>query len=228
MAAAATLVGVYMVYFFSSWAKKNAVFFISFAAGVLLANAFFHLLPEAVNLVSSWPFWILGMFVLLYLFEHSFIIHSCREEHCKAHTLGFMGLFGICFHSLIDGLIIGIAFKSGFFMGALISLAIIFHKVAEGVCVYSLLVGDEFSRSKSLIYSWFVALAAPLGALAAYFGLKGISDSFQGGLLAAAAGVFIYIGASDLLPETHKKSNLWNAIFFLAGIVFILALKSIG
>ncbi len=223
VAGLAAILGTYSVRLFGQWIKKNSIFVISFAAGVLLANAFLHLLPEAANLTASWSYWALGTIVLFYLIEHAIIIHSCREESCEVHSMGITSLAGIGFHSLIDGVTISIAFGADFSLGLLTSLAIIFHKVADGVCVYSLLVHDAMSRSRALIFSWLVALATPLGAILAYFFIQQLSAQAEGWLLAAAAGSFIYIGASDLVPATHKKQSAFNVIFLLLGIIFVLA-----
>ncbi len=226
LACLAMMAGVYLVRYFDKRAQKVTVFLISLAAGTLLANAFFHLLPEAVELSSNWPFWALGALVAFYLIEHSIVIHSCREESCEVHaqahgSLGIMSLIGISFHSLLDGMIIGISFQVNFVMGSVTSLAIIFHKLAEGGCTYALFVCDERSRPRALRFSWLVALATPLGAFFTYFLTIKIPDALLGGLLAAAAGSLIYIGASDLVPATHKKQSILNIFLFLAGIILV-------
>jgi len=223
LAGLAAILGTYSVRLFVQWTKKNSIFVISFAAGVLLANAFLHLLPEAVNLTASWPYWALGTIVLFYLIEHAIIIHSCREESCEVHSMGATSLAGIGFHSLLDGITISIAFGADFSLGLFTSLAIIFHKVADGVCVYGLLIHDGMARSRALIFSWLVAVVTPVGAILSYFFVRQIPVQAEGWLLAAAAGSFIYIGASDLVPATHKKQSAFNVIFLLLGIIFVLA-----
>jgi len=226
LAVLATLLGVFLSRRFSAWMQKRSGLMISFAAGVILANAFFHLLPEAIDLGSEWPYWVLGTILVFFLIEHLIIVHSCREKECQVHhSLGLMSLIGIGLHSFIDGLIIAVSFTAGgFLIGFTTSMAIIFHKVAEGGCTYGLLICDDFSQKKALVYSWLVALAAPLGAVFIYFFAREASSFFLGRLLAVAAGSFIYIGASDLLPETHKKSSFYNAFLVLAGICLVLAL----
>lgn len=225
IAGLAALIGVYLVYFFKNWAKKNLVLFISFAVGVLMANAFFHLLPEAAQNTNLWPYGALGAIIFFYLLEQVIIIHACYEEDCEVHSLGHMGLFGIGFHSLIDGLTIGIAFQTGFGVGFLASLAIVFHKISEGSCLYTLLLGGRFSQNKALFFSWLVALATPLGAMLAYFFTAQLSGQNLGLLLAAAAGTFIYISASDLVPLTHKEHNWKNGFMMLLGVGFVLLIS---
>jgi len=224
LAGLAAILGTYSVRLFGQWIKKNSIFVISFAAGVLLANAFLHLLPEATNLTASWPYWVLGTIVLFYLIEHAIIIHCCREESCEVHSMGITSLAGIGFHSLLDGVTISIAFGADFSLGLLTSLAIIFHKVADGVCLYGLLIHDAMPHSRALIFSWLVAAITPAGAILSYFFVRQMPVYVEGWLLAAAAGSFIYIGASDLVPATHKKYSIFNVGFLLLGIIFILIL----
>ncbi len=222
IAGLSTIAGVYLVKYFGNWTKRNSVFLISFAVGVLLTTAFLELMPEAIGFSENWAFWVLGALIILYLLEHSIIIHSCREGECEAHSMGITSLLGIGFHSLIDGITIGIAFQVGYAVGLIASFAVIFHEIAEGIFTYTLLIHDNISKSKALIYSWMVALATPVGAIGAYFLTKGISESYLGILLAVAAGSFIYIGASDLVPATHKKQAILNVFLVLAGVGFVI------
>ncbi len=217
----AALAGVYLVYYFSDWSRRNLVFLISFAVGVLLANAFFHLLPQAASLTLTWPYWTLGAIMFFYLIEQALTIHACREEECEVHTLGQVGLLGLGFHSLVDGLTIGVAFQVGAGVGALTALAIILHKISEGGCLYTMLLGGHFSQKRSLFFSVLVALATPLGAWLAYYFARELTGQVLGWLLAAAAGGFIYIGASDLVPMTHKKHGWPNVLLMVLGVVFV-------
>lgn len=228
IAGLSTIAGVYLVRHFENWTKRNSIYLISFAVGVILATAFLELLPEAINSALNWPLWILGTLIIFYLLEHSIIIHSCREGECDAHSLGITSLLGIGLHSLIDGITIGIAFQIGYAVGLIASLAVIFHEVAEGIFTYTLLIHDNISKSKSLIYSWLVALATPVGAIVAYFLTRGISNSSLGILLAIATGSFIYIGASDLVPATHKKQAFLNVLLVLAGVGFVVLMGKIN
>lgn len=248
LAGFATLFGVLLAKRFENWIRKNVVFLISFAIGVLLANAFFHLLPESIKITNFAFYWVLGTIIFLYLIEHLMIIHACpvrsnpalsekgrgaspiagtsngacREEKCEVHTLGTMSLVGLSFHSLIDGMVIGASFGASFILGALVSLAIIFHKTAEGVCTYTLLLQDHILNKKAFLLSFLVVLATPLGAILTFLWIQNIRPEILGYLLSIAAGSFIYIGASDLVPETHKKYNFWNIFLVLLGIGFVI------
>ena len=221
IAGLSVLSGVLLTRRFKNWTKRNTIFLMSFAIGLLLANAFFHLLPEAIEKSSSWFYWVLFAIITFYFIEHFVIIHSCQEEGCEVHAFGVTSFLGITFHSLIDGIIIGISFGVGAGIGILTSLAVIFHKTAEGIFTYTLLSSDEKTRTKAILLSWIVALAMPVGAVLSFLLIPKTSDVILGNLLAIAAGSFIYIGASDLIPETHKKQSFWNIFLVILGIVFV-------
>ena len=211
---------------YAEWTKRNSVFLISFAVGVLLATAFLELLPEAIEANGTWPFWVLGTIVVFYLLEHSVIIHSCREPECDVHDISTVSVLGISFHSLIDGLTIGVAFSVSYALGIVASLAVVFHELAEGVFTYTLLIHDDIQKGRAMLYSWLVALATPFGALVFYYILRGTSSgNLMGILLAVAAGSFIYIGASDLVPATHKKQAVWNVFLVFLGVGFVLVIN---
>ncbi len=221
MATMAALVGIYGARFFNYKIRKYEIYLISLAAGLLLANAFLRLLPEAIKLTPFWPYCLLAAIIVFYLLEQVVMIHSCREEHCENHAMGLLSLAGLTFHSLVDGLAIGVSFEAGFGIGLISSAAIISHKIAEGGCTYSLLIYDDKLKKRALLFSWLVALATPMGALVAYSFLRQASASALGILLALAAGSFIYISASDLLPATHKKSSWINILWLFLGVAFV-------
>lgn len=228
IAGLSTIIGIYLVRHYEEWTKRNSVYLISFAVGVLLATAFFELLPEAIGFIGNWPYWVLGTIIVLYLLEHAIIIHSCREPECEVHNISTISVLGIGFHSLIDGITISVAFIVSFALGLIAAFAVIFHEIAEGIFTYTLLIHDQVKETKAMLYSWLVALATPIGALAAYFFLKQASESLVGILLAIAAGSFIYIGASDLVPATHKKYSWLNIVLFLAGVGFVVLIGILG
>lgn len=224
IAAGAMMAGVYGLRILHGRVRQHSVLLISFAAGLLISNAFLHLLPEAVELSSYWPYWALAAILLFYLVEQLVVVHSCAEEDCEVHHIGTMGIIGMGFHSLVDGLAIGASFEASYALGLITSLAIIFHKLAEGGCTYALLVHGNFSTGRSLCYSWLVALCTPAGAILAFLFLRESGAAVLGGLLAAAAGIFIYFAASDLLPMTHHKNKIGNLVWFLAGVAAVFVL----
>ncbi len=227
IAGLSTLFGVWLVRRYQNWTKRNAIFLISFAVGILLANAFFNLLPEAISLSPDiWMYYVFGGILFLFILEHIITIHACIEpEECDQHPFGITSVIGIGIHSLIDGIIIGIGFKVSPFIGLITALSVIAHEIPEGIFTYTLLKHANIAEKKNLIYCWLVALATPIGALLTAALISRASISILGPLLAFAAGSFIYVGASDLTPQIHKRSSVFNIVIILVGIVFVMLLS---
>jgi ZIP family zinc transporter/zinc and cadmium transporter len=203
------------------WALKNSVLFVSFSGGVVLAVAFTHLLPEALETNSRSLAVVLFTLIAFYIFEHTIAIHTCKEGECDIHTMGLPAFIGVAFHSLLDGVIIGVGFEVSFEMGIFTTLGVLLHEIPEGITITALLLHSGFKRNRTLLMGWIVALATPLGAIGSYLFIKEMADSTRGLLLALGAGSFIYVGASDLLPETHKNFNRANIVLVLLGVVLV-------
>ncbi|HHL39419.1 MAG TPA: ZIP family metal transporter [Deltaproteobacteria bacterium] len=221
LAGAATLGGIYMLLARRSWTRRNTVFFISFSAGVVLSVAFVHLLPEAVELTDNAMAVVLATMLAFYMVEHMLAIHTCHEGECEVHSMGLPAFLGITFHSLLDGAVIGVGFEADFTLGFAAAVAVLLHEIPEGVTITSLLLHAGYDRTRTLVMGWTVAMATPVGALAAFFLIDDPSPSVLGTLLAVAAGSFIYIAASDLLPETHKNMRRSNIVLVLAGVFLV-------
>lgn len=224
-----TLIGVALISLNEKRALKYSHFLNSFAAGVILAVAFTHLIPESIKMTSDAMLFVCLGFAAFYLLEVILVVHSGVEMHFhsgnedgpeRAHSRALVAFIGLSFHSLLDGIIIAIGFKIDARLGALAALSVILHELPEGTTTFSLLIGS-FSRKVSLWMSVVVALATPLGAVLWAFVLPDMSEPVMGRLLAVAAGSFIYIGASDLVPETHGKHGIQNALCLIAGALLI-------
>ena len=129
----------------------------------------------------------------------------------------FSGLF---FHSLVDGFIIGVGFEIDPKLGLITALGVISHELPEGVTTFSLLM-SSIKKKTALKFSVAVALATPLGAIFSLTFIETLSKEMIGLLLAMAGGSFIYIGASDLIPETHEENGLVDAGFLFLGVLFL-------
>ncbi len=206
--------------------ERYSVYFVSLAVGVLLGASFLELIPEAMEILpkQSLLFVLLG-FLSFYLLENMVIIHSCPEGDCPRHQIvGWMSFLGLLFHSLVDGIAIGAGFGLMKGLGIMIALAVIFHEFPEGVLTTALLLKAEFPRRRILFFAISVALATPVGVILSYAAARDLHPSILAALLAFTAGTFLYIAATDLLPETHKdykKSNIF-LVFFGVGFMFLL------
>lgn len=222
IAGAATLAGILLVLWKQDLAIKYSHYVNSFAAGALITIALAHLMPEAVELTSNALPVVLVSFIAFYVLEAAVIFHSgsaihfsdacARETHNKGPVI-FSGLF---LHSLIDGFIIAVGFKVSLELGLFTAAGVILHELPEGVTSFALML-RSIQRRTALILSIAIALATPVGAAIALGPLSGLSESGLGVMMAVAGGSFLYVAASDLVPETHERVVLQNVVSLLAG-----------
>lgn len=231
IAGLSTVLGVILVILRENLVLKYSHYVNSFAAGLLLGIAFFHLFPESLELSENALFFIFSGFIVFYLLENVMVIHSGSEIHFREksdsqHSKGMVMFLGLFFHSLVDGILIGVGFEIDPKLGLLTSLGVISHELPEGVTTFALLI-NSIRRKTALKMSIAVAAATPLGALVSLIFIGALSESAIGVLLAMAGGSFLYIAASDLIPETHEEKKFENAGFLLLGVIFLLLLSKI-
>ena len=176
---------------------------IAFSAGTVIALAFFDLLPEALRL-SDAPQPILavaGGGFFLYALLDSLLLAGGREGPNEAR--GWSGAGSLSAHSFLDGLALGIGFQASTAIGTVVAVAILAHDCSDGMNTVSLVLKNGGSRRAA--FGWLVMDAiAPLAGAAASLFVRPTGDELAY-LLAAFAGFFLYIGASDLLPESLKS-----------------------
>lgn len=221
LAGSATVAGIALLVTRRQWAERNSIFFISFSAGVVLAVAFTQLLPVAMENNELSLDITLFTLVAFYILEHTIGLHTCKEGDCDVHTMGVVAYTGIAFHSLMDGIVIGVGFETDFRLGVAATLGVLLHEIPEGITITALLLRSGYSTKATVLMGLLVALATPVGAIGSYVFVKGLSASSAGILLALGAGSFIYVGASDLIPETHKNCNYANILLVLGGAVLV-------
>lgn len=207
---------------------------LGFSAGAVLGVAFFDLLPEAIGLSRgsfepSAVFTIVAAgFVLYLLLDRLFLFHShgevvahtdeCKEpEHVHHVRRGMLGAGSLSVHSFLDGLAIGLAFKVSSAVGLVVAFAVLAHDFSDGINTVSLIVKNKGDRRQALRWLFVDALAPVAGVAAAY--LFTVSEQNLGLLLALFSGFFLYIGASDLLPESHHAHPVkWTTFATILGI----------
>jgi zinc and cadmium transporter len=211
----------------------NIIFLlIGLSAGTLIGDAFLHLIPEAVEANSSelvFLYIIIG-FSLFFLIERVLFWHHCHEHgRCDVHvTAKYMNLIGDGVHNFIDGLVIAGSFGAGIPVGITTTIAVVTHEIPQEIGDFGVLVYGGFSRMKALLMNFLSGLTAVAGAVVGVFLVARVAD-VNNFLLPFTAGGFIYIGASDLIPELHKEPKVRKSImafvFFLIGILFMYLLK---
>ena len=195
----------------------NKILFVlvSFAAGSLLGAAFLDLIPEAIeanvgieNVTVTILLGILSFFVLqkfLYWHHH----HTHKEE---THTITYMNLIGDGIHNAIDGAVIAVSFMNSTQLGIVSTIAILAHELPQEISDFGVLIYGGFSKKDALTYNFITALTAFVGAIAAYFYISLIKN-FIGIVAAFAAGGFIYIALTDLIPELQKEKKLEKSLY---------------
>jgi len=146
------------------------------------------------------------------------------EKH--PHPFSYVILTGDTVHNFIDGMIIGASYLVSIPVGIATTLAVVFHEIPQEVGDFGSLVYGGFSRKKALLLNFITALAAVLGAIAVL--ILGENESLVNFLVPFAAGGFIYIALSDLIPELHKhtkaRESFWQLTNFILGIGLMVAL----
>jgi zinc and cadmium transporter len=221
---------VLFLFFKKETLSKITMFLVSLSAGALIGSAFLHLLPEASEEMEAEKlfFIVLLAFVIFFLIEKLFHWNHCHKENCEIHTFGYMNLVGDSLHNFIDGLVIASVFLVDFKLGVVTTLAIALHEIPQEIGDFGVLIHAGFNKVKALVLNYIIATTIILGGVVGYFASFYIKDSIPY-LLPIAAGGFIYIASSDLMPEIRKETNLKKSIIsfgiFLSGIVLMYAVK---
>ncbi len=194
---------------------------LGFSAGAVLGVAFFDLMPEALELASSFePSVVLSItalgFVLYLILDRMVLLHGHDDDHAHAGR-GSFGAGSLAFHSFLDGIGIGLAFHVSAAVGLIVAAAVLAHDFSDGINTVNMVLKNAGSRARA--YGWLAidALAPVLGVISTFF--FSIPEQQLGLLLALFAGFFFYIGASDLLPESHHNHPVrWTTISTVLGI----------
>ena len=210
----------------NKFTKKYLLVFVSLSTGTLLGGAFFHLLSEAHSKIQLNNIYNIVIISFIFYFALEKIIHwrHCHTPGCKIHSFGYLNLIGDGLHNFIDGLIIITAFYADFRLGIAAAAAIAFHEIPQEIGDYSVLILSGIKKTKALIINTLVSLTSILGIFTGYF-LFSLKDDLLKYLLPFAAGGFIYIAMSDLIPEIkgekNKKKSLLIFSFFILGIIIM-------
>ncbi|MEM2104058.1 MAG: ZIP family metal transporter [Candidatus Bathyarchaeia archaeon] len=223
-------VGIIFAGLRESLLKRVTMILVGFASGTLIGGAFLHLLPEALTIEKDAVtvfFYVIAGMLAFFTLEKFFYWRHCHEKECPTHTFVYLNLIGDGVHNFIDGMVIAATFTFSFELGFATTLAVIFHEVPQELGDFGVLVYGGLSRKKALVFNFISAVTAILGALTTYF--LAYARSLETLLVPFAAGGFIYIAATDLMPELHKKAHakesLIQLIFILLGTGLMAFLK---
>ena len=239
-----SIIGIITIRVNDKTLNKIIILLVAFSAGGLIGGAFLHLLPEAVHESEALPISAIGEealniyllviagYLLFFLIEKLLDWHHCHnveEEHiCEFHSFKWLNLIGDGIHNFLDGLVIAASFLATWQLGIITSIAVIAHEIPQEMGDYGVLVYGGFSKKRALYLNFLTALTAVLGGIIGFFIVDAV-EAINPFILAFAAGGFIYIAASDLLPELKKehsgKKTIILFLIVLGGIALLWVLK---
>lgn len=227
-----SLVGVFTLSLKDKILDEILLLLVGFSAGTLAGGAFLHLLPESLEKLPGGETFVYALvgFTVFFLMERILYWRHCHEGHCDVHAFSYLNLFGDGLHNFIDGLVIAGSFLGGIPLGIATTVAVVTHEIPQEIGDFAVLIYGGFSKGRALFYNLLSGLTAVAGGVIGYF-LATTIAGFSAALLPLTAGGFIYIAASDLIPELHKekdanKSNL-AFILFIFGLLFMWLMKQL-
>ncbi len=203
--------------------------FIAFAAGALLGDAFIHILPESSALIGGVPAFVIALlgFSAFFLLEKILHYHHCPEANCEnkdfeertLKPVAKLSLLSDGVHNFFDGLAIGASFLVNIALGWATTFGIMVHEIPQEIGDNAVLIYSGMRRKKVLFYNYLVSLTSILGSLLTYF-LGTRLNTLNNYILPFVAGSFIYLAASDLIPELKEEKHFGH--FILEFLSFLL------
>ncbi|MEI8134322.1 MAG: ZIP family metal transporter [bacterium] len=205
---------------------------LALGAGFLLALVFVDLIPESFRLTSNPDQSVIAMllgFSVLHFFEHTLVqhFHFGEETHhhpTLAHSSAFGAVGGLTLHAFFDGMAISSVSTAKPGMGILISIAVLLHKIPEGLTVASVMLAGKHSKKEARNAGFILGLATILGALVVLL-FVAFDDKLIGFLFAFSAGAALYVGACDLIPEINKTRGRKAPFLVFGGMMMFYAAK---
>lgn len=224
-----SLIGIFFIGLKEALLKRILLALVGFSCGALIGGAFIHLLPESLEETgqaqAALYYTIVGI-IVFFIMEKFLYWRHCHEENCPIHTFVYLNLIGDGVHNFIDGMIIAGSFIISYSIGIATTFAVIFHEIPQEIGDFGVLVYGGLAKLKALAYNFVSALTAVAGSLVTYYlasYIKGI-DVF---MVPFAAGGFIYIAATDLMPELHKRNQAKESLIQLLALLTGIGLMSI-
>ena len=229
-----SLIGLAFISVAEEKLKRIIFFMVSLAVGGLFGDAFIHLLPESFERIGSKLqaslFVLAGIFVFFVL--EKFLLwrhqHVLESDH-PIHPVGYMNLLADGAHNFIDGVIIGASYDVSLHVGIATTLAVVFHEIPHELGNFFVLLYAGFTKRKALFFNFVSALFAILGTVMSLSIGSRVAE-FSSIMLPLAAGGFIYIAGSDLVPELNKESTLGKSVVQMlaigvgVGLMFVLVM----
>lgn len=222
-----SLIGILTLSINTKKLRKFLIYMVSFSAGALLGDAFIHLLPEAVEEFGfgiNTSLYVLSGILVFFVSEKIIKWRHCHMHYHDDHVHSFavMNLIGDGFHNFIDGLIIAASYLVSIPVGIASTLAVAFHEIPQEIGDFGVLLHGGYTKKKALFFNFLTALTAVLGAIVALL-LGNYFENITMFLIPFAAGGFIYIAGTDLIPELHREVKVRKSFLQLLSIILGIA-----
>ncbi len=235
-----SLVGIFTLSLSEARLHRILNFLIAYSAGTILGASLFDLMPEAVELVEEhivFPLIAFGFVFFLFLERGLYWYHghghtheiSEHEDHEMGQTKSFayLNIIGDFVHNFIDGMIIAASFINGVTVGIASSIAVAFHELPQEMGDYGILVYAGLDQKKALWYNFAAALSIVVGGVFGSFFISMVEE-LSGWMVAFSAGAFLFLSASELIPEIHDdndwKKSLIHVVILVLGMLTIYSL----
>jgi zinc and cadmium transporter len=205
---------------------------LSLSVGTLLGSVFIHFLPEALesshesgHTLEVALFVLLG-FITFFILEklihwrhtHSKKKYKGKEVHSHAYHLAPLNLIGDGIHNFLDGLVIAAGYVISIPLGLAATISVLFHEIPQEIADFGILLYSGMSRFKALLFNLLAAATAIIGTILGLI-LAGSIEGFTQFIIPFAAGNFIYIAASNLVPELHQRCRFWHTVLHICAII---------
>jgi zinc and cadmium transporter len=238
-----SLIGIFSIFLKLQKSKRFLLVLVSLSAGTLFGGAFLHLLPEAVEEMGftlELSLVLLGGVIVFFILEkfihwrhcHHHVKHTKKHDHkhldVKKSAIAPLNLMGDAMHNLLDGLVIAGSYLVSIPAGIATTIAVVLHEVPQEMADFGVLLYSGYSKRKAIFLNLATGAVAIIGAIIGLT-LGKNSETFVNLILPFAAGGFLYIAGSNLIPELHKKCSLrdsfWHLLAMLVGIGIMIALR---
>lgn len=229
MVFAATFIGG----FFALKFRDKLHLVLGFSAGAVAGVALFDLLPEAIELgiqhhsAETIALFIAYGFFGYFILDRLILLHTHEEDDELGTKRGSFGALMLSTHSFIDGIAIGIGFQASATIGIIVTVAVLAHDFSDGINTVNLILRSGGSRARAFRWLLLDASAPILGAASTLF--FSIPESAIGLLLSIFVGSFLYLSASDLIPESHHRHpRALTTVMTLLGAAFLYTIVNIA
>lgn len=225
---ALALIGIVFL-FVRKPAGRGEALLLSFAAGVLLATAFLDLLPEAIERGhEDGNIFIAALAAMIVFFFLERVLHGFHE-HEEMHTRPsrYLVLLGDGLHNFIDGVVIAASFAASPELGIATTVAVTVHEVPKEIADFSILMSGGFDFRTALLLNFATGLMALLGPVV-FFALEGAVTQHLAWFMTGAAGMFIYVAGTDLIPQLHHHREGPGAMVYLPFLGGIALIATVG